>query len=249
MHTYRTRFAKEIIAEFLPPSRVVKKQRVVILCDGAPSMPNKKELLKFFSKKGFWAIHIHYRGSWESDGKFLAKPPHVDVLDVVKQLPKGFTELWGNQRFKVNPTGVYVIGASFGGTTAILASLDNRITKVVAISPMIDWQKPGPDEPYSKMIKFFKQAFGNAYRLHPQAWNRLKSGKFFNPIHHQNVIDGQKLLVIHAKDDRSCPYRVAKQFASKTNAKLVSLARGGHLSSTIILKPRFYKLFLNFIKS
>lgn len=249
MYTFRTRFAKEIVAEFLPPARAAKKQRVILLCDGAPSIPNKKEMLRFFSQKGFWTFHIRYRGSWESDGKFLARSPHLDLLDVIRQLPRGFTEYWNNQRFKVAPDEIYVIGASFGGATAVISSLDKRINKVVAVSPLLDWQKPGPNEPYPKMIRFFKQAFGNSYRLHPQAWDRLKSGKFFNPVNHVNEIDGHKVLLIHAKDDRTCPYPITKKFAIQTGSKLVTLPRGDHLSSLIMLKPRFYKLFLKFIAS
>lgn len=249
MHTYRTRFAKQIVAEFLPPVRAVKKQRVVLLCDGAPSLPNKKQMLEFFSKKGFWAIHIHYRGSWESDGKFLAKSPHQDVIDVIDQLPKGFTELWNHKKFKLKPDNIYVIGASFGGAAAVLAGRDKRVDKVVAISAMLDWTKPGPNEPYPKMIRFFKEAFGNGYRIDPKGWDKLKSGKFYNPVNHITDMDGSKILMIHAKDDHTCPYKITKKFAQQTGSKLISLPRGDHLSSTIIFKPRFYKSFLKFIKS
>jgi len=38
---FRTRFKDEIIAEFLPPSRSAKKQKLIILCDGMPSIPRK----------------------------------------------------------------------------------------------------------------------------------------------------------------------------------------------------------------
>ncbi len=248
MYTLRTRFKKDIVTEFLPPTRSTKKQRVIIMCDGAPSLPNKKQLLTFFSKKGYWAFHVHYRGSWESDGKFLASSPHQDLLDVIDELPKGFQEFWENKKFKVKPDEIYLLGGSFGGAAVILASQDSRVTKAVAVSPLIDWRKPGPDEPYPKMIRFFDQAYGNGYRLTKNAWSKLKSGKFFNPIQHMDSIDGKKLLIIHAKDDKTCPYSITKKFAATTGAKLVSLPRGDHMSSSLIIKPRFYKQFTNFIK-
>ena len=248
MYTLRTRFKKEIVAEFLPPARPTKKQRVIIFADGAPSVPNKKSLLEFFSKKGFWGIHIHYRGSWESDGKFLAKAPHLDILDVVESLPKGFTDLWNNKVYKVNPDQVIVIGSSFGGAAGILASQHENIHKVIAISPMIDWQNPGPDEPYPKIITFFEEAFGNGYRFVKNGWTKLQSGTFFNPIHEVDKIRGDKLLIIHAKDDQTCPYPITKAFALTTGAKLITLVHGDHLGSSTILKPRFYKLFTSFIK-
>lgn len=249
MYTLRTRFKNEIVTEFLPPARATKKQRVIIMCDGAPSVPNKKSMLEFFSKKGFWSFHIHYRGSWESDGKFLAKSPHQDVLDVIEGLPKGFPEYWDNKKFKVIADEIYVIGGSFGGTAAILASLNKKVTKAIAVSGLIDWQRPGPDEPYPKMVRFFKLGFGNGYRFASNGWDKLKSGRFFNPINHVRDIEGGKLLLIHAKDDRTCPYKITRKFASDTKAKLITLPRGDHMSSSILMRPRFYKAFKDFIKS
>ncbi|HEV2174645.1 MAG TPA: hypothetical protein VGR71_13805, partial [Nitrospira sp.] len=70
---FRTRFKNEILAEFLPPSRTGKKQKLIILCDGMPSIPRKQSLSKFLASKGFWVIYPRYRGAWESGGEFLRK--------------------------------------------------------------------------------------------------------------------------------------------------------------------------------
>jgi cephalosporin-C deacetylase-like acetyl esterase len=248
MHTIRTRFKNEIVAEVLPPARAVKKQRVVIVCSGAPSSPSKKSLLEFLGKKGFWAIHFRYRGSWESDGVFLKNSPHLDILDIIDELPTGFTDTWTQKKYKVNPDQIIILSSSFGGSAAILALPDSRIDKVIAISPMLDWTKPGPDEPYPKMIKFFKEGFGNGYRIAKNGWTKLQSGKFFNPVNHTCDIEGAKLLLIHAKDDKTCPYPITKEFSNQTGAKLITLPRGDHLSSNIIQSPRFFKAFRTFIK-
>lgn len=248
MHTIRTRFGKDIVGEVLPPTRKTKKQRVVIVASGAPSLPSKGSLLEFLSKKGFWSIHFRYRGSWESDGTFLKNSPHLDIFDVIDQLPKGFTDTWTQKKYKINPDQIIVLSSSFGGSAGILASPDSRIDKVIAISPMLDWTKPGPDEPYPKMIKFFADGFGNGYRIAKNGWSKLQSGKFFSPVSNIAEVDGLKLLMIHAKDDRTCPYPITKSFSEQTGAKLITLPHGDHLSSNIILTPRFYKAFQNFIK-
>lgn len=39
---FRARFKNDIVAEFLPPARSGKKQNVIILCDGMPSVPRKQ---------------------------------------------------------------------------------------------------------------------------------------------------------------------------------------------------------------
>jgi pimeloyl-ACP methyl ester carboxylesterase len=247
MNIMRTRFGKDIVGEFLPPTRATKKQRVVIMCDGAPSLPSKKQLLEFFSKKGFWVIHFRYRGSWESDGVFLKDSPHLDVLTVIEQLPKGFVDLWNNKKYKLAADQIILLTSSFGGPAVILASPHPKINKVIAVSPLINWQHMGPAEPYPKMIRFFEEAFGNGYRFAQNGWDKLKAGNFYNPIKAVKKVNGTKLLFIHAKDDRTCPYNTTKRFAEATGAKLVTLPRGDHLSSSIIMQPRFYKIFKQFI--
>lgn len=248
MHTFRTRFAKDIVAEFLPPARATKKQRVVIICSGAPSVPSKKSLIEFYSKKGFWAFHFRYRGSWESDGLFLQKSPTQDLIDVVEGIPKGFQDSWSQKKFKFTPDEIIVVSGSFGGAAGVLASKHPKINKVVAVSPLLDWQNPGPDEPYPKMIRYFEEGYGQGHRFVKNGWDKLKSGKFYNPIAELKNIDGSKILIIHAKDDRTCPYRITKKFSKDVGAKLITLPKGDHLGSSILALPRFHKLFQNFIK-
>src|SRR5437899_10773772 len=80
---FRTRFKKEIVAEFLPPAHPRKNQKLIILCDGMPSIPGKQPLAGFLAGKGFWIIYPRYRGAWESGGEFLEKSPHRDILDIL----------------------------------------------------------------------------------------------------------------------------------------------------------------------
>lgn len=248
MHTLRTRFAKDIVTEFLPPSRPTKKQRVIIFLDGAPSVPNKKLLLEFYSKKGFWVFHPRYRGSWESDGKFLKYPLDKDVKDILDGLQSGFIDLWSNKKVKLSPSQIFVIGGSFGGPAAIISSLDSRVTKAIAISPVIDWTKPSRVEPIDFLAKFFLTGFGNGYRPEKNAWKKIKSGKFYNSINYVDQVDEKKLMIIHAKDDKICSYSHSRKFSTTSKTKLITLPRGGHLSTSLLLKPRFYKLITKFIK-
>src|SRR3989344_5961071 len=66
MQTFHTFFKKEIFAEFMVPLR--PSQKVVLICSGVPGVPTKRSLMEFFARKGYWAFHIRYRGSWESKG-------------------------------------------------------------------------------------------------------------------------------------------------------------------------------------
>lgn len=243
---FRARFKKEIVAEFMPPARAEKKQRVIVLCDGMPSMPRKQPLMNFLSGKGYWVFYPRYRGSWESDGKFLQKSPHLDILDVISELPKGVRELAFGKKFALAPDEIFVVGGSFGGAAAILASLDQRVKKVIANCPVVDWAILGEEEKAEtsnpNYAAYIREAFGNGYRLSDSNWRKLRGGKFYNPAAHVKDVDVAKIMMFHAKDDPYVPYQTVKKFAEQTGVKLNLFARGGHLSTEMVVQKHWVRI-------
>jgi pimeloyl-ACP methyl ester carboxylesterase len=234
-HMFRTRFASDIVAEFLPPARATKKQKVIILCDGMPGLPRKQPLAEFLARKGFWVVYPRYRGAWESDGVFLARSPHLDILDVIGELPNGLRDIAFGKRFALSPGQIFIIGGSFGGPAAILCSLDPRVTRVVANCPVVDWSILAASERVESSnpsyVAYIREAFGNGYRLTSKNWDKLHTGTFYNPIHHVREIDPTKIMMFHAQDDPSVPWRTVARFARLTGARLKLLKRGGHIST------------------
>src|SRR5271166_1146040 len=106
----RARFKRDIVTEFLPPARRGNRQRVIILCDGMPSIPRKQPLAEFLSAKGYWVFYPRYRGAWESGGRFLERSPHEDILDVIDGLQREFRELAFGRKFLVRADEIFVIG-------------------------------------------------------------------------------------------------------------------------------------------
>ena len=237
---FRTRFKKEIVAEFLPPSQKRKKQQVIILCDGMPSIPRKQPLSEFLSRKGYWVFYPRYRGAWESDGNFMERSPHEDILDVIDELPKGVRDAAFGTKFSLSPDRIFVIGGSFGGATAILSSLDSRVSRVIANCPVVDWQILAGSEKAETSNKnyagYVREAFGRGYHLSNKNWKKLHSGKFFNPAHHADEIDPTKIMMFHAKDDPFVPWRSVERFARSTGVHLKMLSRGGHLRTDMIVQ-------------
>jgi len=237
---FRTRFKKEIVAEFLPPARTSKRQDVIILCDGMPSIPRKQPLVEFLSGKGYWVFYPRWRGAWESGGQFLERAPHQDILDIVGELPKGFRELAFGRRFACSPERVLVIGGSFGGAAAILSSLDPRITKVIANCPVVDWailrQEQKKETSNPSYPAYIRAAFGNGYRLSAANWNKLHGGVFYNPAHHLKELTPSKILIFHAKDDPYIPWKLVDGFARRAGIKLKLLSRGGHLKTEYVVR-------------
>ena len=254
-HLFRTRFKKEIVAEFLPPAQVLrgkkeKTSKVIIFCSGMPGVPSQRVLLESFSKKGFWAVTFRYRGSWESSGRLFKNSPHLDLLDVIDEISKGkIKDLWNKKIFRLRPKKIYVFASSFGGPAAFLASKDPRITKIVALSPVVDWRTKSRQEPLSWFARFVEEAFGEAYRIIPNGFQKLAKGDFYNPVSASARINPEKILIFHARDDTVVLYGPVARFAKKLGIELVPLKRGGHLSLRNFIESKCWKKIKNFIQS
>ncbi len=237
---FRTRFKRDIVTEFLPPVRTGKQQRVIVLCDGMPSIPRKQGLAEFLSGKGYWVFYPRYRGAWESGGQFLARSPHEDILDVVGSLSEEFCEVTFGRRFRVAADEVFVIGGSFGGAAALLCSLDDRVKKVVANCPVVDWsilrQSEKAETSNPSYTAYIREAWGSGYRLSARNWEKLHGGKFYNPAYHTREMTASKIMMFHAENDPYVPWRSVKRFANSTGAKLKLFKRGGHLSTDSIIR-------------
>lgn len=262
MYALRARFKKDIVAEFLPPYRVLRKlamnrrkpdfhdpkAKVIILCDGMPGMPNKMQVMEFFSKKGYWVFHPRYRGAWESGGEFLKESPHEDILDIIDELPKHFRSAYDGQEFALGLKKVYVVGASFGGAAALLTAIDERVDKIVAFSPVTNWTKESKIETVDWMYGFVKEGFGMGYRVRKRNWNKLKSGSFFNPWNERKSIPGNKVLIVHPQDDEVVYSKHSKRLAKITKSTIFTPKYGGHMGMSKLITPLYYKKFLKHIK-
>ena len=96
MKIYRGRI-NEIIFEFTPPQK--SSQGVIIICDGLPSVPNRKELMTILADKGFVVVFPRYKGTWESDGEFLKESPVKDIEEILQVIKTGtIVELYANKK-------------------------------------------------------------------------------------------------------------------------------------------------------
>ncbi|MBT3419069.1 MAG: hypothetical protein HN726_03560 [Candidatus Magasanikbacteria bacterium] len=249
-HALRTRFCGDIVSEFLPPKDLSSKE-VLILCDGMPSLPHKKALMSFISKRNMWVFHPRYRGAWESGGEFLKESPHLDILDIISELytKKSVTDLRHGNVFSIDIERLYVVGGSFGGPAALFSSLDSRVTKVIARSSVVDWTAPSEKEPMDELKLMVRNSFGEAYRFSDKNWDRLSRGEIYNPVNHIEEFDGSKIHMIHAKDDAVVSYDPVASFANMIGATLKTYNTGGHLSSGILMKFLESRRMLKFLRS
>lgn len=215
-----------------------------------PGFPGgKRPLMEFFARKGYWVFNPRWRGSWESGGKFLRLSPERDVRDVMEGIGKGFRDLRSGARQALPKATITLVGVSFGGAAALLLAPDPRVLKVIAVSPVVDWRSPSRAEPIETLYGAVKREFGEGYRMARKDWDKLKTGKFYNPAAHAKEIDGGKVFIFHAKDDCVVRWGPVAKFARATGARLVLRAKGGHFSMNEIMKPSCYKIVRKFLRS
>ena len=244
---FRTRFGKDIVAEYVPPTRPSRK--VAILWSGMPSVPKYHEVLRVFSQAGYWAFSPRYRGTWESSGSLFAESPHLDALLVLNLLPRGFKNLWTGKKIQFKPSTVHLFGSSFGGPAALLASRHPLVEKVVTSSGVVDWRVQGRTEPLPALKRMVKTSFGKAYRFKDSDWRKLGSRAFYNPADVPAAVAGEKVLLVHSKDDDVVPYGPTTKFAKEVGAKLWLRPTGGHLTSKLFLQPASWRRIMSFLKS
>lgn len=246
IYTGRTRFDEGIIAEFWAPQKPSRK--AIILLDGCPTLPSKHKLGEFFAKKGYWVFHPRYRGSWESEGEFLAVSPEEDVLIVAEGINAGFRNVYDGIEYLLDVDEIVVVGASFGGAAAILSLKYPIIAKAVALAPVIDWKAPSKDEPFDFFVFMMEEGFGAAYRPEKNAWKKLQSGKFYSPKQEAKFIDTSRLFVVHAQNDRVVPVEPLRAFAALKKLKPLYLKTGGHFSSSAVMEKEIWAKVKEFLK-
>ncbi len=229
LHSIRTRFAQDIVAEIFFPEK--QSGKVAILAIGAPSGSSKKERLQFLASQGYVAIYPRYRGTWESDGYFLEHSPSDDIREVILELEKKkcVTDILTGEVFPIKIQAVHLFGGSFGGPAVLMNTNLSIVKKVIATSPVIDWSVEGEDEPFDKQVRYSILGYGGAYRVkNKKEWQKLVQTDFYNPVAHTKSINGKKVFIMHAKDDTNVPYDPVIPFAEKIGASYYIKPTGGH---------------------
>ena len=230
MIVYRSKI-NNIIFEFLSAK---KDKGVVIFCDGLPSVPKQKELMVYFSTQGYSVVYPRYRGTWESGGEFLKESPSKDIAAIIREVKKGkLKELYANRAIKINNGNIFLIGSSFGGSIALSLVENKNVSKIVALSPLVDFKihnNNNNEQDLSQLSSFIKKAFGNAYRFKRENWDKMVKGQIFNPKQKLSKKEAEKILIFFDKSDNSIDYKKIQNYSHKNGLKNIEVKKIGHLS-------------------
>ncbi|OIP59349.1 MAG: hypothetical protein COZ29_01755 [Candidatus Moranbacteria bacterium CG_4_10_14_3_um_filter_45_9] len=248
-HPIRTVFARDIIADVFLPDRQTGK--IAILAGGLPSSPSKNDVLQFLSASGYVAIFFRYRGSWESRGNFLKQSPTRDIKDIIDDLEgkKKIHDILLQTDISIRVSAFSLFGSSFGGPAVILNSGNPLVKKVIALSPVLDWQElEKSDEPLAPYVRFLEAGYPGAYRVKsPRDWKKLLRSDFYNPMTSDDPIIGKKILILHALDDTNVPFDAVIPFAHTTKATYYLKPHGGHFGLRHITHQFFWKKIKKFL--
>ena len=248
-HLIRTRFAKDIVAEVQLPERQTGK--IAILASGLPSAPPKRSVFEFLIKQGYVVIAFRYRGTWESGGTFLKESPAKDVALIVDELAKkrSIMDSYNQIAIPIVVKQVHLFGSSFGGPAVLLNSHLPLVTKVVALSPVIDWNEESETEPFDFFVRFTREGFGSAYRLeNDKAWQKLLDSDIYDPLSKHKGIDGKKVFIIGTGDDEVTPSILIPELAVLTRAQFYIKPKGGHLGFTHLTQQFYWNKIEAFLK-
>jgi len=238
MIAYRTKY-KGLLSEFVFLENTAPK-KAIILCEGLPTAPKRQETLEFLAQQGFLVFYPRYRGTWESDGEFLAQNPTADLGLLVELVNSGnIVELFGNKTFSFQIEKVFVIGTSFGGSIALESLALPGIAKAVALSPVIDFKtfnKNFPEQDLNHLGNFMTKAFTNGYRFSPTNWAKLLEGEIINPASVINEATAKNALIIQSQDDKTVNYIPVVEFGKKHGIECMLLPEDGHFSFSKIPK-------------
>jgi uncharacterized protein len=102
----------------------------VLLLHGIPGHEKNLDLAVDLRARGIHCLHIHYRGSWGSEGDYSLTHLVPDARVALE---------WLAVQPCVDPARIALVGISLGGWVALtLASQTDGVCSVVALSPLLD---------------------------------------------------------------------------------------------------------------
>lgn len=223
----------EIIFEFTPPQK--SSCGIIVICEGLPSVPKRKELMVMLANNGFIVIFPRYKGTWESGGEFLKESPIKDIEEVLQVIKKGeVVELHASKKIKFPNCPIHLLGSSFGASVALALAGDKHIAKIVALSAIVDFKKHNETNNEEDLIlvgEFIKRAFGEGYRFNDNRWREMANGNVFNPPQNINQETANNILIGYGKLDSKVNYKKIETYISDNKIKNVILEpNGGHLT-------------------
>ena len=242
--------------------QLINSKGILIFCHGCPSHPydHSPSLIEFLSKEeNYLLVFLHYKGTWESKGICNLENSVESVVEVYNYLRKGMIkDILRNELIKINFTDVSLIGASFGGSVALVSAAKIGLDSIIALAPVIDFKNhnyESTEEDLNETFLKIRSGWKNLWRISESDWNELKEGNLdLNPAEYLSKYTNTRFLLVHGKKDMSVNYKKSVDFVNKINqtktnkANIILCEDEGHFGLFGISNVKVKNKFLNFLK-
>lgn len=222
-------YYKKIFFEFLTHK---DKRDTVIFLSGFPSSNQRDEVMYFFYEKGFNVFFPRFKGTFQSEGKFLETNPVDDLLFFIKELKKGRAKnLWDMDKVNFKIGKINVFGDSFSGAIACgLAARSEDVSKIILASPVLDYKKHnlnGDEQDLDALTLFVKRAYKNLYRYSFNSLQKeINKFKEISPDFYLKLLN-KPILLFHDPNDRGVSMKHSKiLFGNMKNCKIIETNTG-----------------------
>ncbi len=200
----------------------------VVYVHGGPlerSYPEYNPDISFLTNRGYAVLVVNYYGS-TGYGKDYMRLPHKNFALLPNSISAAVN--WLINKSPTDPDKIAIMGYSYGGYLSLLMpSLDSRFACSIAMNPVTDLYR---------MAIFDKEKFGE------EVFNRSPIARYhgidlnpnykkWSPINQTDYSDN-KILLIHAEDDRRVPIEQSekfyRKFKSSNEIKFITLANESH---------------------
>jgi len=213
----------------------------VIILPDFPSRNKYDNLIKLFYDRGYHVFVPRYKGSYQSNGKFLSKNIVDELIDFIDDLEKGqLKSLWDLKKrdFKVNRK--LLVGYSFSAPIALgLAAKTQKFSHIILMSPIWDFStyKPEDDEKdLKKLSEFVQRAYKNCYRYtFKDIMKKLKKFKELSPEFYLPILLKKPILVMHDPNDKVVSFKYTKEkLGELQNATYIEHLLGHKFTDSLI---------------
>lgn len=223
-----TSYADKVFFEYFTHDNAKK---AVILLSGFPSSYYKKEIMKFFRKKGYNVFYPRFLGNYQSKGKFLEQDPSKTIRDFIEYLEKGTTEnLWTEEKDEFANKEYIILSGSFSGAISFALADHKRISRIVSFSPVWDYEQhneDGDEEDIQHMTDFVKRSYKHLYRFdfdnvdeRMQEFESCRYESYKDDLKHKDV------TIVHDPDDEIVRIRHSRQKGNEVGAELIEMEFG-----------------------
>lgn len=165
-------------------------KKLAILLPGLPYEPKKYDLVNQLNNADFDVAFIHYKGTWGSEGEFLAKPPQKEIDALIAMI----RDVGLNT---ILYTEISLLGTSFGGALALMITDVPIIRKIIVLSPVISYKKvPG----INTLQGYLSSNFPTQYTFRAERFSDLISDRICSPVQGFGINPSKVMLMGGDKD-------------------------------------------------